>query len=166
MTEISNNKTAHSSSDSTAKNNMLVLRSLEESDYDLGIMKLYSQLTESPDVGRERFTAIVRELKGNAEWQQVYVVEDVERRTLVACCTLLIEQKFIRGGGKAGHIEDVVVDESCRGKNVGKWMMTHCTSVARARGCYKIILDCKRKNVPFYKKCGFEENECCMRAAL
>lgn len=26
-------------------------------------------------------------------------------------------------------------------------------------GCYKIILDCSVKNVPFYQKCGFTEKE-------
>jgi len=26
-------------------------------------------------------------------------------------------------------------------------------------GCYKIILDCSEKNVPFYEKCGFKKKE-------
>lgn len=29
----------------------------------------------------------------------------------------------------------------------------------RLMGCYKIILDCSVKNVPFYEKCGFAEKE-------
>ena len=29
----------------------------------------------------------------------------------------------------------------------------------RLMGCYKIILDCSVKNVPFYEKCGFVEKE-------
>jgi glucosamine-phosphate N-acetyltransferase len=30
---------------------------------------------------------------------------------------------------------------------------------AQARGCYKIILDCADKNVPFYEKCGMTRKE-------
>lgn len=26
-------------------------------------------------------------------------------------------------------------------------------------GCYKIILDCSQKNIPFYEKCGFSHKE-------
>ena len=26
-------------------------------------------------------------------------------------------------------------------------------------GCYKVILDCSQKNVPFYEKCGFKVKE-------
>ncbi len=38
---------------------------------------------------------------------------------IVAAGTLLLERKFIRGCGTAGHIEDVVVDSTCRGQRLG-----------------------------------------------
>ena len=39
---------------------------------------------------------------------------------MVAAGTLLTELKFIRGCGRVGHIEDVVVDASCRGLKLGQ----------------------------------------------
>jgi glucosamine-phosphate N-acetyltransferase len=31
--------------------------------------------------------------------------------------------------------------------------------VGKTVGCYKVILDCSEKNVPFYEKCGFTVKE-------
>jgi len=30
---------------------------------------------------------------------------------------------------------------------------------AKAKGCYKVILDCSAENVAFYEKCGLERKE-------
>ena len=43
---------------------------------------------------------------------QIFVVEETKEKKIVATATLLLEKKFIRGCGVAGHVEDVVVDES------------------------------------------------------
>lgn len=50
----------------------------------------------------------------------VIVIEDVLKHHIAAAGTLLIELKFLRGGGLVGHIEDIVTDKSYRGKNLGK----------------------------------------------
>jgi len=50
----------------------------------------------------------------------VIVVEDTNTKQVVASCSLVIEKKFIRQCTKRGRIEDVVVDGSCRGKQLGK----------------------------------------------
>lgn len=50
---------------------------------------------------------------------QIFVVEETKEAKIVATATLLLEKKFIRGCGLAGHIEDVVVDESVRGQKLG-----------------------------------------------
>lgn len=50
---------------------------------------------------------------------RIFVVEETKEAKIVATATLLLEKKFIRGCGLAGHIEDVVVDESVRGQKLG-----------------------------------------------
>ena len=62
-------------------------------------------------------------------------------------------------GGQCGHIEDVVTDAGARGGGLGRRMVEHLTGVARARGCYKVILDCSEDNEGFYTKCGFRRKE-------
>jgi predicted GNAT family acetyltransferase len=55
----------------------------------------------------------------------------------VGCGTLLLERKLIRGAGVAGHIEDVVVDASARGRGLGKLLLDALVARARQAGCYK-----------------------------
>ena len=50
---------------------------------------------------------------------QIFVVEETKEKKIVATATLLLEKKFIRGCGVAGHVEDVVVDEGVRGQKLG-----------------------------------------------
>lgn len=50
----------------------------------------------------------------------VFVIEDTNTKHIVASCTLAVEKKFIRGCSARGRIEDVVVDENYRGKQLGK----------------------------------------------
>lgn len=49
-----------------------------------------------------------------------FVVEDTNTKDIVASCTLAVEKKFIRGCSCRGRIEDVVVDEAYRGRQLGK----------------------------------------------
>ena len=62
-------------------------------------------------------------------------------------------------GGQCGHIEDVVTDVGARGGGLGRRIVEHLTGLARARGCYKVILDCAEDNAGFYAKCGFRRKE-------
>ena len=49
---------------------------------------------------------------------------------------------------------------------IGKAMVNQCIKYAQAEGCYKVILDCNEKNIPFYVKCGFIPASYCMRYNL
>ena len=74
---------------------------------------------------------------------------------VVGTGSIFIEQKFLRGGGRVGHIEDVVVDKDIRQKGAGKLITNSLVDIAKDCGCYKVILDCGSQNVPFYDRCGF-----------
>lgn len=50
----------------------------------------------------------------------VIVIEDVLKSQIIAAGTLLVELKFLRGGGLVGHIEDIVTDKNYRGKKLGQ----------------------------------------------
>lgn len=78
------------------------------------------------------------------------------RNRIVACGTLVVERKFIRGCGQLGHIEDIVVSDDQRGRGLGKIVIQQLKEIALQQGCYKITLDCDVKNEQFYAKCGFE----------
>jgi glucosamine-phosphate N-acetyltransferase len=82
---------------------------------------------------------------------------------VVGTAALLLEQKFIHGGGYVGHIEDVVVLRENAGQGIGTALVRHALKEAHKAGCYKVILNCHDKNVPFYEKLGFRRHELEMR---
>ena len=93
----------------------VLVRQLEAADFDKGFLELLGQLTSVGDVSREQFLARVIDIRAGPEY--VFVVE--ENGKIIASGTLLVERKFARGCGLCGHIEDIVVDSSQRGKGMG-----------------------------------------------
>ncbi len=82
---------------------------------------------------------------------------------IVGSASLFVEPKFLHGGGRTGHIEDVVVHGDLQGKGIGRKLVEHVTAEAGKLGCYKSILACTPDNKPFYEKCGYREHEIEMR---
>ena len=60
--------------------------------------------------------------------------------------------------GRAGlYLEDLYVEESCRGRGYGKAMLARLAAIAKARGCHRMdwwCLDWNQSSVDFYKKLG------------
>jgi glucosamine-phosphate N-acetyltransferase len=98
-------------------------------------------------------------MKARNDMYFTIVIENTAKKEIVAAGTVLIERKFIHGVSKVGHIEDIVVNKNYRGQNLGKWIIEQLKDIGKAVGCYKIILDCSEKNIPFYEKCGFKHKE-------
>lgn len=40
---------------------------------------------------------------------------------------------------------------------IGQKIVEKLTELAKKKNCYKIILDCKETNIPFYEKIGFQQ---------
>jgi glucosamine-phosphate N-acetyltransferase len=85
---------------------------------------------------------------------------------IVGTATLLIEPKFIHSGGVVGHIEDVAVHQAYQAHGVGALLVKYVLDECRAAKCYKVILDCAEKVIPFYEKLGFSKWERAMRIDL
>jgi glucosamine-phosphate N-acetyltransferase len=88
-----------------------------------------------------------------------YVAVDPTDGQIVSAVKLLVEQKFIRGLGLAGHIEDVATRKGYEDKGIASQLIEAALKKAKALGCYKVILDCRQELVGFYKRFGFEEAE-------
>lgn len=59
---------------------------------------------------------------------------------IVASGTLVMERKFIRGCGKVGHLEDIVVDKALQGTGVGKKLINVLVELSESLGAYKVSL--------------------------
>ena len=135
---------------------MYTIRKLIKQDYYQGFLQLLEQLTEvnSDDITYDDFCKHFDE-----KTSYTYVIFDQNNNKVIATATLFIEKKFIHKLGSVGHIEDVVVDNNYRGKNLGKEIVDKLIMVAKDHKCYKIILNCSDKNVRFYEKCGFNRKD-------
>ncbi|KAI8374716.1 acyl-CoA N-acyltransferase [Radiomyces spectabilis] len=129
------------------------LRPLQRDDHTKGLLRLLSQLSNIGDVSPEAFEEQFNMMKRQESY---YIIVVEQRERIVACATLVVEHKFLHGCSKAGHIEDVVVDDSQRGKRLGSRLIDQLVHIAKQVGCYKTILNCSHENVPFYEKCSFK----------
>jgi dTDP-glucose pyrophosphorylase/predicted GNAT family N-acyltransferase len=137
------------------KKNNLQFRSLEESDFFKGYVELMTQLSDTLTISSfEDFKEILDCIRLNSN-HHIYVIEDANTKRIIANITLIVEKKFIRGGKSAVHIEDVVVDGSYRGKNIGVQMLRYVNTLIYNMDAYKVILDCKEGLESFYGNSGF-----------
>jgi glucosamine-phosphate N-acetyltransferase len=127
----------------------VTIRELQCRDLDDGFLDALSALTEV-DLTPEAARSIYAELPANS---RTFVAELKGR--IVGTATLLTERKFIHGGGKVGHIEDVAVHRQFQRQGIGTLLIEHAAHAAEGAGCYKVILDCFDPLVPFYERLGF-----------
>lgn len=129
-----------------------VLRPLEETDYYKGYLNLLSHLTEVGDVSWATFLDRYLYIHSHRHEYFPIVIEDTTTKTIVAAGTVFVERKFIHQCSQVAHMEDVVTHKDYRGKRLGIVIMKALRSVGKNMNCYKVILDCKDKNVAFYEK--------------
>ncbi|KZT54891.1 acyl-CoA N-acyltransferase [Calocera cornea HHB12733] len=137
----------------------LVLRPLHTEDLQLGHLDVLSVLSPTPALSPAQYTAIVQSMLARPDTYYPLVVFSPSSNKILACATLIVERKFLRGGGLVGHIEDVAVSQLAQGKGLGKVLVVALARLAESLGCYKCILDCSQDNIPFYEKCGFYQKE-------
>lgn len=64
----------------------------------------------------------------------------------------------IRYAGEYAQLEELIVSQAARGKNVGGLLVAAAVERARARGCAEFglyLLEATERNRPFYEKYGF-----------
>jgi len=130
-----------------------IIRELRKEDLWNGFLTTLDSLRQASDIDRNRAEEIFEKINSNPD--HVIVVAELGEK-IVGAITLLIETKFIHGGGLVGHIEDVVVDKNFQGQKIGEKIMKYLLKFAKNRGCYKTILDCTDDVKPFYEKLGFK----------
>lgn len=114
----------------------LKVRPLQDGDFNRGFLQILSQLTTVGEVSQSmflsefviiinKFVFILKYLDRFAQMRAagdyyITVIEDTRSNKIIGSATLVIESKFIHGCGIRGRLEDVVVDDTYRGKQLGK----------------------------------------------
>ncbi|GAN07842.1 glucosamine 6-phosphate N-acetyltransferase [Mucor ambiguus] len=133
-----------------------LIRPLRRDDDERGFVELLSQLSIVGSITQESFRDRFDLLKQQGS---TYIIVIEEDNKIVASATLLVEYKFLRKCGIVGHIEDVVVHDSQRGKKLGIRLIDQLHYIAQAVKCYKTILNCNEKNISFYEKCFLKKTD-------
>ncbi|XP_065372142.1 probable glucosamine 6-phosphate N-acetyltransferase [Calliphora vicina] len=132
----------------------LKVRPLKDGDYDRGFLQLLSQLTHVGPVSRTQFLTRFSQMKASGDYF-VTVIEDTRKNEIIGAASLIIERKFIHNCAIRGRLEDVVVNDTYRGKQLGKLIVVSVSLLAQYLGCYKMSLDCKDKLIKFYETLGY-----------
>ncbi|KAG5673993.1 hypothetical protein PVAND_003988 [Polypedilum vanderplanki] len=132
----------------------LKVRPLKSGDYRRGFLQILSQLTSIGEISEVQFLNRFAEMRAKGDYY-VTVIEDLRKNKIIGSATLVIERKFIHSCGNRAHLEDVVVDDTYRGKQLGKLIVVTVTCLAEYLGCYKMSLECKDKLIAFYRSIGY-----------
>lgn len=132
----------------------LKVRPLQSGDFHRGFLQSLSQLTTVGDVSMAQFLNRFAQMRASGDYY-VTVIVDTRNDKIIGSATLVLEHKFIHGCSVRGRLEDVVVDDTYRGKQLGKLIVVTVSLLAQRLGCYKMSLDCKDKLIPFYKSIGY-----------
>lgn len=81
---------------------------------------------------------------------------------IIGTTTLLVEPKFIFGGTRFGHVEDVAVRREYEGLGIGSKLVRHATEAATKMGCMRTVLYCSDDRMSFYEKIGYTYRDNCM----
>jgi glucosamine-phosphate N-acetyltransferase len=138
----------------------IIIREIEESDLEKGFLECLDNLKNASDLEVTDAEKILKKILRDPN--HIIHVAELDGK-IVGSTTLLIEQKFIHKGGFVGHIEDVVVRKGFERKQIGGEIVESLLDVAKKRGCYKTILDCKDDVKEFYEKIGFKHESNGMR---
>merc|ERR1712029_802873 len=108
------------------------------------------QLTSVGEISRDQWEQRWREMKECSGTYYVIVIEDLENKRVIGAATMVMEKKFIHSCGSVGRLEDVVVSDQYRGRQLGKLVVSVATQLAVKLGAYKVTLNCNDKMIKFY----------------
>jgi glucosamine-phosphate N-acetyltransferase len=134
------------------------IREIEENDIESGgLLEVLENLAPVGGLSKPAAKAILKDIKSNPLHRIfVAVVQDGRNQGLIiGTTTLLVEPKFIFGGGRVAHIEDVAVRAEYQRKGIGFKLVNYATEQAAIMRCIRTVLDCSDENIPFYEKIGY-----------
>jgi len=103
--------------------------------------------------------ALWREIQADPNHHIIVMEED---GLLVSTCVLVIVKNLTHGQRPWGIIENVVTHGDYRGRGYGTAVLDYAKGIARARGCYKIMLMTGSKEeatLRFYEKAGYNRED-------
>ena len=100
----------------------------------------------------------------------IFVAVNEQEQVLGYCfCIFKQLQDNIMTNVKTLYIDDLCVDERCRGQYIGSDLYQFVRAFAKEQGCYNLTLNVWALNpgaIKFYEKCGLLPQKYCMETIL
>ena len=136
-----------------------MIREVNKDDFD-GLMKLYMQLHYNPIPKK---TPEIREL-----WNQIindknhHIIVAEEDGKIVSSCVCVIIPNLTHNQQPYAFVENVVTDESYRGKGLATKCLNYAKEIAIKENCYKLMLltgSKKDSTLDFYRQAGYNSKD-------
>ena len=119
-------------------------------------LNLLSELTLCPNILDEYFYENLKKINCIGLIIIAWIRLPNEQFEIVGSGTIIIEPKIFRSGMTVGHIEDIVVKSTFRGKKISQNILNKLKDFGIDSNCYKIILDCDESVCNVYTSNGFK----------
>ena len=100
----------------------------------------------------------------------IFVMAEEQRVLGYAFCVIVSHKNDnILTDIKSLYIDDLCVDEECRGAHIGRALFDYVVSFAKEIGCYNVTLNvwsCNENAMLFYEKCGLVPQKVGMELVL
>lgn len=99
----------------------------------------------------------------------IFVAEDGKLRGYCFCILREFEGKSVMTDRRELYIDDLCVDENCRGQGIAKALLTYVTDYAKSIGCVFVTLNVWNGNdnaMKFYEKAGMTPRSVTMEMKL
>jgi len=154
------------------------IRRAERKDMS-GITKLLEQVLSVHHEGRpDLFKADSRKYTDDElaeiildDEKPVFVAQDEDGmiKGYAFCILIQLLDNHIMTDIRTLYIDDLCVDESCRGQHLGAALFDYVTRFAQKKGCYNVTLNvwaCNEGAKYFYEKCGLKPQKIGMEMIL
>jgi len=136
-----------------------MIREINYDDYD-GLMKLYMQLHGNPypdesSMAKELFEKIVAD-------PNHHIVVAEEDGKIVSSCVCVIIPNLTHGQMPYALIENVITDETFRGRGYATACLNYAREIAVRHNCYKMMLltgSKSEKTFAFYRNAGYNSED-------
>ncbi|OMJ73979.1 hypothetical protein SteCoe_27190 [Stentor coeruleus] len=142
------------------------IRNLSEDDFRKGFNELMTVLDTEAQLDEEGFIEYCSNIRKMPDEYMHIVAEETLSGRIVASASVMIERKYLRTGGKVGHLEDLIVNPSFRKQGLGKKILDILITRAREKGCYKVIISAVHDSSEYFEKNGFKKKGLNMKILL
>lgn len=136
-----------------------MIREIREEDLE-GLLELYMQLHDNPmpDISKELLDKWNRIL--NDKDHHIIVAEEEGR--IVSSCVCVIIPNLTHEQRPYAFVENVITDETYRGKGLATKCLDFAKEIAQKENCYKMMLLTGSKNpktLDFYRRAGYNSED-------